>query len=209
MRRKSARNFRHAPQDFFGDFRCSCAGLLVQSSPLSPFLMHTRRLIAGLGLGVLFLTACQKQPVRRETILGSETMEVVMPTGRTIEHPVHGKEVWFGIGPVSGVAPTRANGAAQIHVFEDGTSSATVTLNIEPAPTGSRYVAWLQKPGTSERIRLDILQNPLRDVRHAATVEIDKDVRSYLDAVVTLERKSGPSETDPVRAIGTVKHQDR
>jgi hypothetical protein len=82
---------------------------------------------------------------------------------------------------MSGVAPAKANGAAQAHVFADGFSSATVTLNIKEAPKGSHYVAWLRRPGsTTERIRLDTLQNPLNDVRHAMTVEIEKDLTAEL-----------------------------
>lgn len=176
--------------------------------PLFLFSMNTLRLFIGIGLCVLLLTACQKQTVRNETILGRETMEVIMPTGGTIEHPVHGKEVWFAIGAVSGKAPAKANGVAEAHVFADDTSTATVRVNIEPAPKGSQYVAWFQKPG-AERIRLGVLENPLRDVRHAATVEIDKDVRDYNDVIVTQERLAGASDSDPIVAMGTMKERQR
>ena len=160
-------------------------------------------------MAALLLPACTSKTVRTDSVIGSETMETVMPTGGIVEHPVHGREVWFAIGAMNGKSPINANGMVQSHVFADGTSLATVTLNIEAAPAGMRYVGWLAKSGSSERIRLDILQNPLRDVRYAVTVEIDKDVRAYTDALVTLERTSGPSEGDPVQATGMLKERSR
>ena len=166
------------------------------------------RLLAAVALPIFLLVGCSKKPVRRETILGRETMNVIMPQGE-IAHPVHGKETWFAYGAMNGVAPAKANGAAQAHAFADGFSSATVTVNIQEAPKGSRYVAWLRKPGSSERIRLDILQNPLRDVRHAVTVEIEKDLREFTEMIVTQERASGPSDDDAIVANGTLKLRQR
>lgn len=170
--------------------------------------MKPARLFA-VAVALLLFPACARKTVRREVVIGRETMEVIMPTGSKVEHPVHGKEVWFAIGPVNGQAPFVANGMVQSHVFADGTSLATVTLNIEEAPKNSRYVAWLQKPDSAERVRLDALQNPLRDVRHAVTIEIDTDVSAYTKAVVTLERKAGPSDSDPVVAVGAMKQRKR
>ncbi len=171
--------------------------------------MNRSRLLAAAVFPLLLLSACTTKTVRRETVIGRETMEVVMPTGSIVEHPVHGREVWFAIGAMNGEAPVNANGMVQSHVFDDGTSLATITLNIHEAPKGSRYVGWLSQPSSSQRVRLDVLQNPLRDVRHAATVEIGKDVRAYTEAIVTLERQSGPSETDPIQATGTLKERQR
>lgn len=171
--------------------------------------MNQRRLLTASVLALLLLSACAKKSTRGEAVIGSETVETVMPTGKTIEHPVHGREEWFAIGPMSGEEPVNANGMVQSHVFADGTSTATITLNIAIAPRNSRYVAWLQKPGSSERLRLDVLQNPLKDVRYAATVEIDKDVRAYTEAIVTLEGAAGPSENDPIQARGTLTERKR
>lgn len=170
--------------------------------------MKPARLLA-VAVTLLLLAACSGKTVRREVVIGRETMNVIMPTGSSIEHPVHGREVWFAIGPMHGQAPVAANGMTQSHVFADGTSLATVTLNIEEAPKNSRYVAWLRKPGSFERVRLDAMQNPMRDVRHAVTVEIDTDVRAYTEAVVTLEWNAGPSDSDPVVAIGAMKQRKR
>ncbi len=171
--------------------------------------MHRTRLLIAVILPLLLVSACAKKSTRGEAIIGSETVETVMPTGKNIVHPVHGREEWFAIGPMSGESPVNANGMVQSHVFADGTSTATITLNIAIAPKNSRYVAWLRKPGSVERLRLDVLQNPLKDVRYAATVEIDKDVRAYTEAIVTLEKIAGPSDSDPIQATGTLTERKR
>ena len=122
---------------------------------------------------------------------------------------MHGEEQWFAVGALSGSNGTKANGVAQSHVFKDGTTVATVNLNIQPPPKGSEFVAWLKKPAGTERIRLDVLQNPLSDVRHVITTEVDKDLREYTQVEVTLERSAGPSEGDPIQATGILKRQER
>lgn len=171
--------------------------------------MQSTRLVAVSVVLLLLLPACSRKTARRETVIGRETVDVIMPTNSNIEHPVHGREVWFAIGPMSGQSKFVANGMAQSHVFEDGASLVTVTLNIEEAPKNSQYVAWLRKPGSTERVRLDAMQNPMRDVRHAVTVELDADVSAYTEAVVTLERQAGPSDDDPVVAVGAMKERKR
>lgn len=159
---------------------------------------------------LLIVTACSgRQRVRRDVPVGRETFEVMMPTGAEIAHPVHGKEVWFAVGAMSGEGKAKANGVAQSHVFADGTTIATVNLNIEPAPKGMKYVAWLGKPGSLERARLDALQNPLGDVRHVITGEVDRDLRTSIEVIVTLEGPGGPLESDPVVARGTLKERQR
>ncbi len=158
---------------------------------------------------VLFLASCTKQRVRREATIGNEILQVTMPAGKEVIHPEHGKEVWFGLGAMGGNEKVKANGVAQSHVFADGTTIVTVNLNIHPAPKGSKFVAWLAKTGSKERVRLDILQNPLNDVRHVTTAEIAKDLRAYTDVLVTLEDQSGPHDTDPVQSKGLLKEVER
>lgn len=159
----------------------------------------------------LLLASCAKQRVRvrREATIGNEILQVTMPAGKEVIHPVHGKEQWFGLGAMGGNGKVNANGVVQSHVFADGATIVTVNLNIQPAPKGSRFVAWLAKTGSKERVRLDVLQNPLNDVRHVITTEIAKDLRAYTDVLVTLERQSGPNETDPVQSKGLLKQVER
>ena len=160
--------------------------------------------------GLLVLSACTtKSRVRQETTIGNEVMQVVMPAGKDVIHPQHGKEEWFAVGAMSGKDTTKANGVAQSHVFADGATIATVNLNIHEAPKGSHFVAWLEKPGVQKRVRLDILQNPFKDVRHVITADIDQDLRDYTSVVVTQEGAAGPMQTDPVVATGVLKHQKR
>ena len=162
-------------------------------------------------LCVLLVVSCSKGKVRREATIGNETLQVVMPTGKEIVHPVHGKEVWFAVGAMSGEGKVKANGVAQAHVFADGETIVTVNLNIQPAPKGSHFVVWLQKPGSSstERARLEAMQNPFHDVRHVVTAEIAKDLRTYSQVIVTREHDAGPSQDDPVQSTGTLKEQHR
>lgn len=158
---------------------------------------------------MILLASCSKGRVRREITIGSESFQVMMPAGKEIVHPEHGKEEWFAIGAMSGENGAKANGVAQSHVFADGTTIATVNLNIQEARPGFQYTAWLQKSGSTERVRLDHLQNPLNDVRHVITTEVEKDLRKYTEVVVTLQRTAGPTENDPVQATGTLKEQER
>ncbi len=173
--------------------------------------MNCRSVASLVLLSFLLLTACAKKEgrVRREITIGQEALNVMMPTGKDVTHPVHGAEEWFGLGPMGGAGDSKANGVAQSHVFANGTTIATVNLNIVAAPKGSQFVAWLQKPGSVERVRLDSLQNPFGDVRHVITADAKKDLRAYTEVVVTQERQSGASDTDPIVAKGTLKQQKR
>lgn len=171
--------------------------------------MRTLRTVA-LSLLFLSLAACaSKGRVRRETVIGRENIETVMVTGGKVEHPTHGLETWFAIGPMAGVEKVPANGVVQSHVFSDGASVASINLNIAIAPKGFRYVGWLKKAGSLERVRLGELSNPLGDVRHQVIADIAKDLSPYLEADVTLEATGGQKETDPVQATGTMKVRTR
>lgn len=170
----------------------------------------SRRILFTTVLGLLLLTACSSRGrVRREVTIGNEVMKVVMPTGKGVVHPTYGKEEWFAVGAIKGEGDTKANGVAQSHVFANGTTIATVNVNIHEAPSGYTFIAWLQKPGSQERIRLDALQNPLNDVRHLITAEVEKDLRGYTSVLVTKEGTGGPMETDPIVATGVLKVQER
>ncbi len=182
---------------------------MIDSCPFPRPQMNSRRILFTAVLGLLVLAACSKGRVRQEVTIGNEVMQVVMPTGKDVIHPKYGKEEWFAVGAMKGEGETKANGVAQSHVFADGTTVATVNVNIHEAPKGSHFVAWLQKPGATERIRLDILQNPMKDVRHLITVDIDKDLSGYTSVLVTREAAGGPMETDPVVATGVLKVQER
>ena len=172
--------------------------------------MNTRRIIAASFFSLLFLASCGKATVvRKEATIGHETLEVMMLTGKKVTHPVHGEEVWFAVGPMSGEGQTKANGVAQSHVFADDASIATVLLNIQPPAKGYHYIPWFRKPGSADRVRLDALENPFKDVRHVITTEVKQDLRGYTEVVVTLERDAGASPSDPVQATGTVKEQHR
>lgn len=170
---------------------------------------RTRSIVIATACFLLLASCSKQQPVRRDVSIGKELLQVMMPTGKEVVHPVHGKEVWFALGAMNGEGESKANGVAQSHVFADGSTIATVNLNIDPAPKGSNLVAWLRKPGSTERVRLDVLQNPLKDVRHVITKDIGKDLTGYTEVIVTLEKSVGPADADPVMATGLLKVQQR
>ena len=158
---------------------------------------------------VLGLAACQSKRVRRESTIGTATYSVVMPTGQGLVHPQFGKETWFAVGALEPLAPAKANGVGEMHTFGKGVSIVTVQLNITAAPRGSHHVAWVGKPNSTERVRVGELMNPTGDVRHAASVTVEKDLRDYTEVSVTLEKASGASESDPLEAKGQLTERRR
>lgn len=172
--------------------------------------MRTKHLPLAALLVLLLLMSCSsKGRVRRETTIGTETYEVVMPTSRNIVHPEHGKEEWFAVGALSGEGDVKANGVAQSHVFTDGTTIATVNLNIQPAAKEFQYVVWLERDGGQDRVKLETLQNPFGDVRHVITGTVKNDLRDHTEVVVRLEPISGSAGNGPIQATGTLKERTR
>lgn len=162
-----------------------------------------------IGCAVLLLASCSRGRVRRETVIGKELYQVAMPTGRDVVHPEYGKEEWFGIGPLSGEGKVKANGLAEMHVFEEGVTVVTFQLNIEAPPQGSSYVAWLLKPDGSDALRMDSLGSPFKDVRHFLTMPHNRDLRGFSAVQIRQERNAGPSEGDAVVAKGAITVRTR
>ncbi len=119
--------------------------------------------------------------------------------GRTPpSHPQFGKETWLGISALSGTKDAAVNGAALGHYFEQGKFILSVQLNIDAAPKGKEYHAWLEKDGTTERVYLGELMSPTGDVRHVMNFTSDTDLRDYRSLIVTLQNASQigvPGET--------------
>lgn len=170
--------------------------------------MHHKRLFL-VACSVLLVASCAKGRVRRETVIGKELYQMAMPTGKDVVHPEYGKEIWFGIGPITGKGKVNANGMVQAHVFEKEATIVSVELNILASPKGSFYAAWLVNPTTKEKLRLDTLVTPFKDVRHFLTKTVEKDIRAMTQLQITLEKAAGPSDTDPVQAEGTMTERKR
>lgn len=129
--------------------------------------------------------------------IGTQVLQQVMPGQSPVTTPDHGRELWFALTAMGGVPGTPANGVAQAHYLEDGTFIHTIQLNIERAPEGFFYEAWLSKSG-GEPVSTGHLRTPFGDVRHQLKHIGDADLRSYTSVRVTLEKDDGnpaPSET--------------
>ncbi len=108
--------------------------------------------------------------------------------GRTPpSHPQFGKETWLGISALAGTKDAGVNGAALGHFFEQGKFILSIQLNIDAAPKGKEYHAWLQKGETTEREYLGELMSPTGDVRHVLNFTSDKDLREFRNVLVTLQ----------------------
>lgn len=120
------------------------------------------------------------------------------------EHPKFGKEAWIGLTAVAGTQDPAVNGAAIGHLFADGTFIQTIQLNIEKAPKGKMYAAWLLK-GDTDRLYLGELQSPTGDVRHSLTFTIKQDMRDYRTLIVTLQDNGKTGTPGVTVAKGTVE----
>ncbi len=148
----------------------------------------------------LVLTACGS-PSEEDQILQVQEYSKIMQTGKDLVDPVHGKEVKFYYGAVSGANGTNANGLAYVHVFEDGTSIVTVNLNIELSRRGTRYVAYLNNSTGDLPVKIGELKSIVGDVRHTMKNETQKSVSETLTVNVLRE---GKGESILV-AQGTIK----
>lgn len=174
-------------------------------------------------LALLLLSACGKKDGKpatdstsgtgvtvEESPLGVQVLQQLMPVHGKVELPGHGKEEWFAYGAMIGNAWTPANGLVTSHVFTDGTTVVTMQCNVEPAKDGTFYEAWIRNPKTGVRISMGQLVNGQGDARHGLRFESEKDLRSYTDVRVTLEKDDGDAEASTnVIARGTLKPTKR
>lgn len=147
----------------------------------------------------LALVACGGQS-EEDKILEMQSYSQIMKTDKDLVDPVHGKEVKFYYGAVSGVAPVNANGLAYVHVFEDGTSTVTVNLNIE-VQSGAKYIVSIENASGTSSLKVGVLRSLVGDVRHTVTMQTKNDLATSLVVVVRREGKGEPV----VVAKGTMK----
>lgn len=139
--------------------------------------------------------------------VGIEQHTRAMP-GKEIIDARRGKEVWFAVGVMEGVDGTPANGVAQSHLFDDGTSLVTVQLNIEIPKDEFFYEVWLDR-GSLEPLSLGHLRNPAGDVRHQRAFESKEDLRLYANIFVTREADDGDPTPGMRVAEGVLKERKR
>lgn len=160
---------------------------------------------------VLLLVACgQAVTTVDEPVIGTQTIQQMMPVNGKVEVPVHGEEKWFGYGAISGNQWTPANGIVTSHIFEDGATIVTMQINVEPAKEGTFYEVWIRDPKSQKSISAGHLVNHFSDARHGLKFESSDDLRSYSEVSVTLEKDDGDtSASTNVIATGTLKPTKR
>lgn len=120
-------------------------------------------------------------------------------------HPQFGKQTWIALGPIAGTKDAAINGAIRAHYFEGGKYVFALQLNIEQAPKGKTYMAWLEKPGSTDRVYAGELMSPTGDVRHVLSYNSDTDLREYRTVYVTLQNSApSPVPAEPI-ARGTLE----
>lgn len=154
---------------------------------------------------LLLFSGCSnaKGPEISSPVERVQQIQIPMPHKGEIAHPTGGKEIWLAIAPMNATTEQPANGVAQAHYFEKGHYLSTIQLNIEPAPGGQYYEAWVRTGDDS--VSLGHMANPLGDVRHSVQFEADQDLRDHLEVVVTLEADDGNPLPGATIASGTLK----
>ena len=122
--------------------------------------------------------------------IGNEEFLFGMPKGDIVDEK-RGSEIWFAMGPITGVEGAPANGVAQAHYFDSGVFFHTAQINIESPEEGFFHEGWLVNPETKEVISTGHLRSLMGDTRHRLQFESDRDLRAFSKVVVTLEPDDG------------------
>ncbi len=167
----------------------------------------------------LLLTACfgrgEVKVGSDDGILEKQTVRVVTKNGKILTDPVHGKEVGFWYGALSGIDGVNANGVAFMYKFEDGTYSFVVNpLNILPLKNKKRaFTVWLAEgEGASRKyLKAGTLESLLGDSRHGLKLESKTVTDGMTMMLVTEEDRSSKAlaPTTKVLVEGTLKRTVR
>lgn len=161
---------------------------------------------------ILSFTACKKTEqavdIDSETI-GTQTLQQPMRQGE-LRDPVHGKELSFGYGAITGTKGINANGVSFRYSYEDGTSVIQLTMNIEQAPRGKFYFGWLSQADASKPwVKVGSFISPFNDVRHSATAKVKQHLSAYTKIVITVEDSETPETPGKTVATGDLKELKR
>jgi hypothetical protein len=156
----------------------------------------------------LALVSCSRKTVSVQTDVdaGSEAFQFVMPNRGEVTDPVHGKEIWFAIGAIAGENKVAANGIAQVHYMEDGTSLVTLQMNIHQAVAGLEYHGYLVN-SAGDRVDIGTLDS-FSGVRHRLNYDAKRDLREYATVEIALN-KTGSTEAGTLQAKGTLSERKR
>ncbi len=160
-----------------------------------------------LSLSALLVCSCAKQGVsiQKDTDGTSEGFQFVMPN-KDATDPIHGKELWLGIGALAGENKVPANGIGQLHYMADGTSLVSLQVNIHPAVSGLEYHGYLVNE-SGDRVDIGTLDS-FSGVRHRLNYEAKRDLRDHLNIELTLN-KAGSPVAGSLQAKGTMTEKKR
>jgi hypothetical protein len=153
-----------------------------------------------LGLSLALLSSCLQQDAPKPPV---PDVTFGQPAGTR-------GDLAFSIGAMSGVGDTSANGAVTVQRLDDGSDVVALRLNIDPAPKGSFYMAWLTLPDGSKPVAIGRLVNPLQDGRHEIRIQTRKSLfGTHTRAVVSLEKTEAIQTPGMSVAEGTLKTTTR
>lgn len=142
-------------------------------------------------------------------LIGVQKMQMLMPTGKQLIDPVHGKEEGLAYGAITGEDGILANGVATAHYFEDKSTIIGVQVNIADAKEGTYYDAWLESPGGQQPIDLGQFENSPGDVRHSLHFESKDNLQTYTRIVISLQQTGGGSVPGQTVASTTLQATSR
>lgn len=138
-------------------------------------------------------------------VIGVQKLNVLMPAGKELVDPQHGKEMELAYGAVTGENGTLANGVATAHYFQDGSTNIGLQVNIADAKEGTYYDAWLESADGSQPINMGQLTAAAGDVRHSLTFDSKDNLSKYAKIIITLQQNGG-SQT-PGQTVASVTLQ--
>lgn len=154
----------------------------------------------------LLLVACGNGSASPEAMPPAQDSSAATSVAYTLPaDPEHGKLTHLAIGPLAGQDGLLANGTAALWMFSDDTARVSIQLNIAVAAQGTVYIAWLKDPSDGTLEKVGTLKNTAGDVRHALTIEAQKDYSRYSEVIVTRESSAGVSVPSKIVANGILK----
>lgn len=142
---------------------------------------------------VTVLSACGTKPAAnvpdKATQIQQYTSTIRDPK-KPVTDPVHGDETGFWYGAMAGTNGTNANGVAFIHLYKDSVSTVTVNLNIQMAPAGKHYEAYLMSDSAVQPVDIGELRSIVGDVRHSLQFETKQDISALKTIMVKLDENA-------------------
>lgn len=181
--------------------------------------MKTFFLSLTIGSTAIFLAGCSSQgqitinnnqaSSSSGGVIAVQKLQELMPTGKQLVDPTHGKEEGLAYGAMGGANGMLANGVVTAHYFQDGSTIIGLQVNIADAKAGTYYNAWLMNDDGSQPINLGQLENSPGDVRHSLHFESKDNLQVYRKVAVTIQQTGGSQTPGQTVASGTLQTTSR